>query len=497
MAFDLAAVLKDVSNLNTRDQIEYLPFELLDPDPENFYSLEGLNELADSIATVGLVHPLRVRPSGDRYTVTSGHRRRAAIQLLIDSGEDWSAGVPCIVDHGEALPEFTELKMIFANSQRTKSAAELSREAEKTEALLASLKEKGYEFPGRMQEHVAQALNVKTGKLKRLHAIRANLVPELLAFFDSGEMVEDVAYRLSRFPAEIQTALGEKLGDGRKHKMPVGSSVDHVWEALEELRKPFPCRAHAGGPDCHNLTGKIVRSLTQQYSWAACEAGKCCMDCYKSKEGCGGACREARDRANVEKAAEKEKQDEKRAADERAQEMLKARIKKRAAVLLPYAEAVGLKDGEKISGDYRSATVSQLRKWAVGDFGQEHFYGDECVKPAWTKDAAGMAKKLGCSLELAMDLPERKQGGEDKKRGVGDAAPYDGDPQDGAPRWRTGEPPEEGWYAVKIRFFKTEMAQPRVYWYDGKGWLRDRERCLPIDRDFTVTRWIPLPETEE
>ena len=92
--FDLAAKLKEAaSNLNTpgAEQIEYLPFELLDPDPDNFYSIDGLNELADSIATVGILTPLRVRANGGRYTITSGHRRRAAVQLLIDSGEDWSS----------------------------------------------------------------------------------------------------------------------------------------------------------------------------------------------------------------------------------------------------------------------------------------------------------------------------------------------------------------------------------------------------------------------
>ena len=41
--FDLASVLSDVSKLDTgsspnvREQIEYIPLELIDPDPNNFY----------------------------------------------------------------------------------------------------------------------------------------------------------------------------------------------------------------------------------------------------------------------------------------------------------------------------------------------------------------------------------------------------------------------------------------------------------------------------
>ena len=42
--FDLASVLSDVSKLDTgnpngREQIEYIPLELIDPDPNNFYEI--------------------------------------------------------------------------------------------------------------------------------------------------------------------------------------------------------------------------------------------------------------------------------------------------------------------------------------------------------------------------------------------------------------------------------------------------------------------------
>ena len=50
MAFDLSEVLKDVSSPDTdRQQIQYIPLDQIDPDQSNFYSLEGLDELAGSI----------------------------------------------------------------------------------------------------------------------------------------------------------------------------------------------------------------------------------------------------------------------------------------------------------------------------------------------------------------------------------------------------------------------------------------------------------------
>lgn len=48
--FDLADVLKGVPNLGTsKKQLEYIKRELIDPDPNNFYSLTGIEELAANI----------------------------------------------------------------------------------------------------------------------------------------------------------------------------------------------------------------------------------------------------------------------------------------------------------------------------------------------------------------------------------------------------------------------------------------------------------------
>ena len=484
--FDLAAVLKGVPDLDTgEEQIVRLPLDAIDPDPDNFYSLEGLDELAGNIETVGLLDPIRVRPNGERYTIVSGHRRRAACLLIRDGGNPmFDSGVPCIVEYGEASEAMRRLRLIYANSAtRQLTAAEQSRQAEEVSQLLYELKAQGVEFPGRMRDHVAAACNLTKTKIGRLHAIRSNLIPELLAFFDSGEMVEDVAYQLSRFPEEIQLALSAKLADGKKRKMPIGSTVDAVWRNLEELQKPMSCRAHAGGPDCHAVTDKIVSSLCRPYSWNICDPGKCCLDCWHAKEGCSGACREARDRAKLDKAVEDEKKAERERDAEIAQRVLKNRIRERAKALLPYAEKAGLDDKTRISGDYRSATVAQLRQWAEGDFGEAHFYGDECVRPGQAKDAVDMARKLGCSLELALGVREWT------------AAPKAADTE---PAWRDGTPERRGWYAVRLLFLGKPLFAPRVFWWNGEAWVQKDEdgKERTIDRACEIICWHPLPEEE-
>ena len=87
--FDITSVLQGVSGTDTgMDQIEYIEIDKLDPDPNNFYLLDGLNELAANIELIGLQQPLRVRPSEakGRYIIVSGHRRKAACMMIRDSG---------------------------------------------------------------------------------------------------------------------------------------------------------------------------------------------------------------------------------------------------------------------------------------------------------------------------------------------------------------------------------------------------------------------------
>ena len=487
----LSAALREAEAGAGREQLEYLPIDLIDPDPDNFYSIEGINELADSIATVGLIDPIRVRPAeGGRYTVTSGHRRRAALLLLIDSGEErWRDAVPCIVDRHDALPALTELKLILANSAtRQRSASEISREAERVEELLVELRQKGYSFPGRMQDHVAQAMNVTASKLKRLHAIRANLQPELLAMFDRGEMPEDVAFRFQQLPTDVQSAAAAQLAGGKK-RVPTGAQLEAVQKKLDAiLCIGVKCAAHAGMPPCGNGVNRAIASIFSGYAWHVCDA-PCCRDCYRSKEGCRFACREAKDRAALLKAEAKEREDKQKAAEDRAQEALKARIRRRAKTLLPYIDAAGLADNTRLYDNYQSAKVSDVRKWAEGDFGDQHFYGDDALTPYFARDVHGMAKTLGCSLETVLGLPEKKP----EPQPEPEPAPVSESNTEPAPRWHTGTPAETGEFVVWAYFADENPTFDLKYW-TGNFWAAAPLSCETMD---TVLAWAPIPAPKD
>lgn len=70
--------------------------------------VEGIEELAASIAAHGLIQSLRVSPAGKKgFTVVAGNRRLAALQLLAERGEIHpDHEVPCIVDKADAAAAF-------------------------------------------------------------------------------------------------------------------------------------------------------------------------------------------------------------------------------------------------------------------------------------------------------------------------------------------------------------------------------------------------------
>ena len=97
--FELGNYLKGiVSESDTgEERIEYIDIDLIDGDQNNFYALSDVEALAANIETVGLQQPLRVRTSEadpTRVVILSGHRRRAALERLVQDGNGKFRRVP-------------------------------------------------------------------------------------------------------------------------------------------------------------------------------------------------------------------------------------------------------------------------------------------------------------------------------------------------------------------------------------------------------------------
>ena len=312
-----------------REQIEYIDMDLLDSDPGNFYELRDLDSLADNIATIGLQQPIRVRDGESGHAViVSGHRRVAAIRKLVEEGRTDLREVPCIRERGEASPALRELRLIYANSStRALSSPEISRQVEKVRELLYQLKEEGYEFPGRMRDHVAEACKISKSKLARLDVIRKGLASDVRRVYWDGpqskSLSEDAAYTLSRLPVDIQWQVvdayrGQDQGNsGLKYLY--ASTVEAVTEAVSKVNGS-PAKCPDGGACTHKdaqVAHAIKAKVKSRWSDCGCEYG-CCAKC-SSLQSCKDVCPNLIGKQKELKAAAKAER-QREAAEKEAEE---------------------------------------------------------------------------------------------------------------------------------------------------------------------------------
>ncbi len=356
--FDLASVLAgSVSNLNTgREAIEYIDRENIHADPGNFYSMEGIDQLAANIELCGLMDPIRVRPDGDGYVIVSGHRRFAAMTMLAKDGNEAYRQIPCIVDSSHQSAAMQELRLIYANaSTRQLTSAELGRQAERVERLLYELKEQGVEFPGRMRDHVAEACQVSKSKIARLSAIRKNLAEEWREAYQSGELNETAAYQLQQFPQETQTWIYE-IWTTNQQEMRYMSDF-RAREIAEDIQEAGE-RACPSGGFCDHCDEALTYKWRKGYSDYECR-GNCCACPDDKMVRCKTCCPRLKAKQDKLKAKRSE---ERRAEKEAEQTAHDEKCEKIEHYWLRMGEAL---ERKKIDLDKLEAKAGKVRPWDV------------------------------------------------------------------------------------------------------------------------------------
>lgn len=484
--FDLAAVLGDVSKLDTgitpdgREQIEYIDISLIDPDPNNFYELTSIDELAASIELLGIQQPLRVRDEADkpgRVMIVSGHRRRAALELLVKEGKDRFASVPCIREANAGSAALQELRLIYANSDtRRLSSAEISKQAERVESLLYQLKEEGMEFPGRMRDHVAEACKVSKSKIARLKVIRDGLDSGIAKKYESGEMNEAVAYAFARQPVKVQIELYDRLCIGPNGcKYVTENQVESY--LFKKSCLDHDCKIHDG--KCTNAA-RMLDKICESTSYLACSGRKnaCCLDCYDLKN-CGASCVFAAKKKTELRVARKaeineEKEKARRSADAAMEDLrlLWSRFKQART------EAGKTFDDIRDIFHWRwTLTASERDKCEAGVVTERSNtpFGVSADLAA-VRIIRDMADCLGCSVDYLLGRTD------DPSLGGGSPGPV---------AWTEGSPTESGLYVMitEIDGFKYSA---HIYHYDAEN----NAIHLPggANMDMVCLRYIRLPE---
>ena len=317
---------QNVPNSGTgREQIEYIDIALIDSDPNNFYELSDIDQLAANIELCGLQQPIRVRNNPDdpnRVIIVSGHRRRAAIEKLVQEGREDLKEIPCIREQRTGSAALQELQLIYANSDtRRMTSADIMKQVERVQDLLYQLKEEGIEFPGRMRDHVAEACKISKSKISRLKVIRDKLNPIWQPAFEAGKLNESAAYSLAQLLQEHQQVIylqKEKLGDpaAMVYEYQVSKMGERL-AALDALTCP------KDGVPCSNCNKHAKITNAGAYEYVPCI--KCCSDCQQLAH-CKAACPKMADRVAVLKEDEKERRKREKLTQEQIEQPIKERI---------------------------------------------------------------------------------------------------------------------------------------------------------------------------
>lgn len=489
MAFNLGDVLKNVSNPDTgREQITYLPIDNLDSDAGNFYELTGIDALADNISVAGLQQPIRVRAGQEpgRYTIVSGHRRMAACRKLAEDNPDAWREVPCIIETDSASPALQQLRLIYANKDtRQRTSHDISEEATQVEELLCKLQKEGFKFPGRMRDHVAEAVGASKTKLARLKVIRDKLIPDWAAFWKDNKLPESTAYVLAQADPEYQRRILDnevRVYGGYDFPIPGLPTVEN---RLKEMAKSDKLVSGLGCPirsksKCLHRAPRLQRAAhCGTYDALFCTG--CCRKCSSlayctfSCELAGDLKKELRGKITAENAAKK--------AAEKAAE--KDRVAAAKALLAKsYGRVRTLREDRNIprtvflkaSTGYMFARDSErLENLEQGQaMGNDRMPGG--IRADEAQRLVATADLLGCSVDylLGRDVPE--------------AAASDG-------IWHAGEPQKTGDYIVIYDFDHDSKALvDKMHWdkYD-RLWTLCR---ASLPDGVTVHFWTEVPDVK-
>ena len=250
------APLQQQAKENAGDQVVMLRLSDIDPNreqPRRRFDENALQELADSIRTVGVIQPILVRKSGDRYTIIAGERRWRASRMA-DMTE-----IPAIVR------DWDEVRRLEAALVENLQRDDLNPVEE---ALGVS---KLMEQCGLTQEAAAERLGKSRPAVANL--LRLLTLPEsILSMLEDGRLSAGHGRALVSIPKDMQLRLAQLAAaqgwsvrqlericaqqNGEKKTEKVDKPRDPEFKRLERMaRDVFGTRAELTGDE---QKGKLV-----------------------------------------------------------------------------------------------------------------------------------------------------------------------------------------------------------------------------------------------
>ncbi len=201
------------------DSIQMIDIDELHESKDNFFAIDRIEEFAETILGQGGVKDnLVVRPlETDGYEIISGHRRKAAVQYLLDNGENISRYLPCLVqDYSDYDTRMLDLILMNISSRQI-SDTELWQSYEILNKILQDKKKSGEKF-GRVRDKLADLLGVSSSQVRKLENVKRNAVPEVVEAVKNGKLSISTADEIARMDDSEQEELMQQDLSSIKHK---------------------------------------------------------------------------------------------------------------------------------------------------------------------------------------------------------------------------------------------------------------------------------------
>jgi len=244
------------------DRSVTVPLDLLHPDPRNdeVFELGGIEDLARDIEVNGLAHYPVVRPHPefeDEYMIVAGHRRHAALSLLVEQGHgDRFGQVAC---HLVAAGELDSGVLMLSTNVRQRDLSTLERihTIAFAESLVAELRDAGrLEVGATTDSKIAELVNLAPRTVAYYRSL-SKLIEGLRDLLDERRITFTTARELAQQPAEVQERVLAQIEAGESGTL----SGPQVAAITESARGKAPSAPKA--PDAGTLVAALERDASK------------------------------------------------------------------------------------------------------------------------------------------------------------------------------------------------------------------------------------------
>lgn len=301
-----AAEEKPKARFRTRD----ISIRKIYSNDRNFYSMPGIEQLAQEILAVGLMENMTVAYAPcerGEYKIIAGERRWRALNLLLEKGYEDFETVTCQIK--SAAEENEEMvQLIIANAYRDKTIVDMLEEEKRLKESLQYMKDNGLTLQGykldsgRLRDVIASIMNTTGTKIAQIESINKHLIPEFSAELKEGRLTFSAAYEISGMAEDKQMELLEKYKEGGLSLKEVKQAKKEIEEAAEKQEEEWQ-QAHP-----ESITSLCYSC--QRYSECNVKTGTC-QDCDRYV-----------DKAEAEKTPEQRYDEEQAAIDRKTAKKL-------------------------------------------------------------------------------------------------------------------------------------------------------------------------------